>query len=870
MKRTSAILCTAIAIAVGWASAPSASAESYALLIGVNDYRSMAFRDLRFAEGDAQSVRDTLIRYMGVKEENTKILLGREATRRNVALAIKGWLTENANSPDDIVFFYFSGHGTYAIDDGDDEGDGRDELLCVWDSSPILDMTYVKDDDLNRWFAQIEATNKVVLLDCCHAGTGSKALYRGDNIIKEAGIDWHKIESASIDSRLRDERDIEDTLGREGIEVKTTAFPAAFTTITDSEDVIEFAACRADQVSLESARLKHGVFTYYFNEGVRGAGDENGDGAITLGELQAYVTASVKAKRFKQDPQLNGPNAKTLVVRPLAAGPPKPVEKPVAESPEPSPPAPPRDDPPVVAAAPASSAPEATAPAPGPEPAAAPPRPAPAPPATAPEPKPRPVEQSSRPDPKPEPVVEAPEPRPEPAVEAPKPEPKPEPAAVEPTPAAAQPEPAPEPVVAEPEPEPVVRPEPEPDPEPAVVAPSPPVPPLAPAVAPVKPRPEPLAPVLYPDRVLTVDGDTLTLNLGSSHGVVDNAVYHVYPASLVAGAGNRIASDLPSSGAIRVTRTWQGTSEATFADESFHAAVNDPVELYQRPMQADELVLRLTALRNQKGDELPAYRVLVNRLREELATLPFVRIAGPHDVADRVVLVFAEVGADGARHVHAQIADVNALEGVATVDYKAPEGDSWSAVAKAVTQELTPRFHAEFARKTLDALENPTSPMRARLTGPDAVAIGDSVQFSLRPNRACHLLLINVATDGNLYVLYPNGLEDARRLERDEAFSLPRDFNITVAEPAGIEVVKAIITSDPIALPATTDELRAMQLYQLPPEESAKFIQDLALKVLSQRPVVDWAVETLSFPVGEWDSDTSALSKEPMEEIILD
>ncbi|HIF20873.1 MAG TPA: hypothetical protein EYQ27_02960, partial [Gemmatimonadetes bacterium] len=86
---------------------------------------------------------------------------------------------------------------------GDDEDDGRDELLCVYDSSPILDLTYIKDDDLNRWLAQVAAGTKVVLLDCCHAGTGTKALYRGDNIIKEAAIDWRGIERVSIDRRAR-------------------------------------------------------------------------------------------------------------------------------------------------------------------------------------------------------------------------------------------------------------------------------------------------------------------------------------------------------------------------------------------------------------------------------------------------------------------------------------------------------------------------------------------------------------------------------------------------------------------------------------------------------------------------------------------
>ncbi|MEO2006051.1 MAG: caspase family protein, partial [Candidatus Poribacteria bacterium] len=751
MKRPSAILCAA-SIIIGCAVTSLASAESYALLVGINDYRSMSFRDLRFAEGDAESMREMFTHYMGIKEENAKILLGKEATRRNVALAIKGWLTEKASSPDDIVFFYFSGHGTYAIDDGDDEDDGRDELLCVYDSSPILDLTYIKDDDLNRWFAQVAAGTKVVLLDCCHAGTGTKALYRGDNIIKEAAIDWRGIERVSIDRRVRDEREIEDILTREGVEVKSTATAKALSSQTDSEDVIEFAACRADQVSLESAGLKHGVFTYYLTEGVRGAADDNGDDQITLGELQTYVTKSVKARRFKQDPQLYGPNAKSLVIRPLpvAADPePEPV---VASPPEPTPkPVVSPTPPPVVASAPSTPAPNPIAAEPTPAPA----RPTSAPPAVESEPARQPT------------VASAPATKPEPAQEA---------APQEPTPTVAPT------VTAPPVPSPQVVPKP-----PVAVTPEPPAPVAEPVTmsAPAKAEPEALPPVLYPDRVLAVQGATIRLNVGESHGVVDDAVYRVYPSALVRGAGNRIADDLSPSGAIRITRVWQDTSEAAFDDASFRAVADDAVKLYRRPIRTDELVLRLTALRSQRGGEEPAYRTLINHLRQELSALPFLRIAGPHDVADRVLLVFAEIGADGDRRVRAQLADVNALEGVGAVEYKAADGESWAAISKAVTQQLTPRFHTEFARKTLAALTNPDSPMRARRTGPEAVEIGESVQFTVRPNRACHLLLINVATDGNLYVLYPNGLAESQRLERNETFTLPREFAITVAELEG-------------------------------------------------------------------------------------
>jgi uncharacterized caspase-like protein len=55
-------------------------------------------------------------------------------------------------------------------------------------------------------------------------------------------------------------------------------------------------ASRPAEVSIELPELGHGIFTYYLTEGLRGAGDLNRDGIVTLQELYEYVEQQVVRK----------------------------------------------------------------------------------------------------------------------------------------------------------------------------------------------------------------------------------------------------------------------------------------------------------------------------------------------------------------------------------------------------------------------------------------------------------------------------------------------------------------------------------------------------------------------------------------------
>ena len=114
--------------------AKPAAADKYALLVGVDDYapkgehdfRMTGISDLYSCETDVYLMRDVLVGEYGFAESNVRVLLslheGQEATGANIKQAFDEHLVAQAG-PDDIVVFYFSGHGTKIEDTSEDEAE---------------------------------------------------------------------------------------------------------------------------------------------------------------------------------------------------------------------------------------------------------------------------------------------------------------------------------------------------------------------------------------------------------------------------------------------------------------------------------------------------------------------------------------------------------------------------------------------------------------------------------------------------------------------------------------------------------------------------------------------------------------------------
>jgi hypothetical protein len=124
-----------------------ASAETYAVIVGINDYPepvdangnplkddegNVLSDDLFGCVNDSKFWQEMLSKHYGVKTENIHMLLDKQATEANFIKEVR-WLIASAK-PGDRVFFSYSGHGAQVeLDDQPEESDGLTEVICLQD-----------------------------------------------------------------------------------------------------------------------------------------------------------------------------------------------------------------------------------------------------------------------------------------------------------------------------------------------------------------------------------------------------------------------------------------------------------------------------------------------------------------------------------------------------------------------------------------------------------------------------------------------------------------------------------------------------------------------------------------------------------------
>ncbi len=100
------------------------------------------------------------------EETNIQLLLDSAVTQSAIQAAIER--IGSVADADDVVLFFFSGHGTTGRDVAPlDEADGVDEYLCAYGSTLSQ---YIRDDELSEWLGALPTTNVAVILDTCFSG----------------------------------------------------------------------------------------------------------------------------------------------------------------------------------------------------------------------------------------------------------------------------------------------------------------------------------------------------------------------------------------------------------------------------------------------------------------------------------------------------------------------------------------------------------------------------------------------------------------------------------------------------------------------------------------------------------------------------
>lgn len=221
----------------------SKGVKIWAVIVGVGRYTAMP--SLKFTDDDAYRVYSFLKSPEGgaLPDNQISILVDEAATRQNILSTLRQqFLKADAN---DVVLFYFSGHGL----DGcflPVDYDGYNNKL--------------RDVEIKQIFQASKAKHKLCIADACHSGS----LNYGNGSFAAKGPSPVSLE--------RYYQAFEDADG--GIALLMSS--------------------KAEELSLEDHGLRQGVFTYYVLQGLKGRADANNDYLITIKELYNYVYAKVR------------------------------------------------------------------------------------------------------------------------------------------------------------------------------------------------------------------------------------------------------------------------------------------------------------------------------------------------------------------------------------------------------------------------------------------------------------------------------------------------------------------------------------------------------------------------------------------------
>jgi hypothetical protein len=146
----------------------------YALLVAIDTYpRESMVRNLNGCVADVQAMDRMLDQHApGNYNYHRTILCNQEATYHALHSAFK--LQLHQATPEDIVFFMFAGHGSRQPSAEDFAGFGaEDETLVCYDSR-LLGGLDLADKELAVLLSGIQANHLLVILDCCHGGSGTR------------------------------------------------------------------------------------------------------------------------------------------------------------------------------------------------------------------------------------------------------------------------------------------------------------------------------------------------------------------------------------------------------------------------------------------------------------------------------------------------------------------------------------------------------------------------------------------------------------------------------------------------------------------------------------------------------------------------
>lgn len=246
--------------------------DAVAVVIGISRYENKDVPRVNYARRDAATVKEYLVRTLGFDEKRILDLYDEEATLSRLNSVFRTKLKNMIVPGKSDVFVFYSGHGVPDVNK-------KEPYLAPYglDPADVENTGYVLKD-LYEQLARIDAKSVTVAIDSCFSGSSE-----GGAIIKDISPVFLDVSNPML-------------------KVKNGVI---------------FTASSSTEVSSWYHKKQHGLFTYFFLNGLRGKADKDNDGQVTVQELGEYVKRNVteQARQLNrvQTPEVTGGKDKVLL-----------------------------------------------------------------------------------------------------------------------------------------------------------------------------------------------------------------------------------------------------------------------------------------------------------------------------------------------------------------------------------------------------------------------------------------------------------------------------------------------------------------------------------------------------------------------------
>ena len=232
----------------------------WAIVIGVASYTGIA--SLRYTDDDAYKVYSFLKSPEGgaVPDEQIVLLIDEAATKNSIIKNLQE-ISDKAGESDAILI-YMSGHG--------ERGMFLPHDFNLADKSNNLSY-----HELIGYVQGSKAKSKIILADVCYAGSMTDGL-----------LATKSASNNQVNSTINAYYEAHDN---------------------SNGGLVLILSSSSEEQSIENKGIRHGVFSYFLIDGLKGNADYNTDNIITVEEIHTYTRSNVQYyTNFHQNPVITG------------------------------------------------------------------------------------------------------------------------------------------------------------------------------------------------------------------------------------------------------------------------------------------------------------------------------------------------------------------------------------------------------------------------------------------------------------------------------------------------------------------------------------------------------------------------------------